>query len=202
MALDEQRWADTAMIGEGFQGFLGHGVDGVGAGQAFDIKYVGGLGILGTGAGPQESLGPNAEIHNTLHAGRIEERAVGMVSTSRHRNPQGILQISRYPVHDGLIPATDKDRGHRTHLGRQAGFNPPLNTAQIGFCGRLVLLGGEEQRYVDWDSCKDSLLDGRQALFGAGNLDEQIGPVGLLMETFDCRKGTDGVVGQCRRDLQ
>ena len=41
------------MLGKGQQGFLGHGVDGVGSHQAADIQDVGGLGVLCTGAGPQ-----------------------------------------------------------------------------------------------------------------------------------------------------
>ena len=55
--VDAQRTADVAVVGEGAQRGLGHGVDDVGRDQLLDVEHVGVGGVLGAGAGPQRPLG-------------------------------------------------------------------------------------------------------------------------------------------------
>ena len=62
--------ADLPMIGEGFQGGLGHRVHGKRRGQRLDVQNVGSLGVLGAGAGPQQTLGAGAGVEDPLPARR------------------------------------------------------------------------------------------------------------------------------------
>src|ERR1700747_2541955 len=54
--------ADLALVGEGLEGALRHGVDGEGRSESLDVEDVGGARILGAGAGPQEALGAGAGV--------------------------------------------------------------------------------------------------------------------------------------------
>jgi hypothetical protein len=67
------------------------------------------------------------------------------------------------------------------------------------------LLAGEQQRDIDGNAGEDRLLDCRQALPGAGYLDEEVGPTGSIVEGFGRRKGARRVVAskvETSRDTQ
>src|SRR6185312_287126 len=68
-AIDRQYALQFAMIGEGVQGLLGHGVDRVRGRERLDIERVGGVRILGAGAGPEQALRPGAGNFQLLPAG-------------------------------------------------------------------------------------------------------------------------------------
>jgi hypothetical protein len=57
-----------AMIGEGEQGLLGHGIDRVGRRQRFDVEDVRRGGILRTGARPEQALREGARGGQLLRA--------------------------------------------------------------------------------------------------------------------------------------
>ena len=104
---------------------------------------------------------------------------------------------------DRHVPAADEHRGHRGDGWVQPRLDAPLDAAQVGLGGSQILLAREQQRDVDRDAGEDRLLDGRQPLLGAGNLDET-GWAGRSRDA-DLRAAASvlrGVVGQQRRDLQ
>src|SRR5689334_18414885 len=55
-----------AVISDGLEGALRHGVDRERRGKSIDIERVGGVGILAAGAGPKQSLRPAAGIGKAL----------------------------------------------------------------------------------------------------------------------------------------
>ena len=67
-AVGGHRLADLAVVGEGVQGRLGHRVDRERRGEALDVEDVGGLGVLGPGARPEQPLRAGALVHQPLHA--------------------------------------------------------------------------------------------------------------------------------------
>ena len=77
-----QGLVDLPMIGEGFQRGLGHRVHGEGCGERVDVQDVGGFGILGPGAGPEEALAAGAGVEDALPARRIDQKAVRLVGLS------------------------------------------------------------------------------------------------------------------------
>ena len=68
-----ERVADLAVIGEGLERALRHGVDREGRGQRLHIERVGGLRVLGAGAGPEQALGAGTGIGSALEARRSEQ---------------------------------------------------------------------------------------------------------------------------------
>ena len=58
------------------------------------------------------------------------------------------------------------------------------------------MLEGKEQRYIDWNTLKDGFLDGRQALFGSGYFNEQIGSRRVCMKLYGCGQRLSRVVGK------
>ena len=77
------------------QGRLGHRVDGERRGEALDVEGVGGLGVLGPGARPEQALRAGALVHQPLHARRVEQLAVGAVGVEADRQAEPVLQLVR-----------------------------------------------------------------------------------------------------------
>ena len=67
-AVGGKQVADLAVVGEGEQGRLGHRVDREGRGEGLDVERVGGVGVLGPGAGPEQALGARALVQQPLPA--------------------------------------------------------------------------------------------------------------------------------------
>src|SRR3954466_3965363 len=67
-AIGRDRLADATMVVEGPQRRLGHRVDRVWRAQTVDVHRVGGVGVLGAGAGPQQPLHMRAGARETLPA--------------------------------------------------------------------------------------------------------------------------------------
>ena len=61
---------------------------------------------------------------------------------------------------------------------------------------------GEQQRHVHSDACGDGLFHGGQALRRTGDLDQQVGETGLVVQPPGERNRRRGVVGDIGRDLQ
>src|ERR1700738_1255115 len=57
---------DFAMVAEGLEGALRHRIDGEGRGESLDVEDVGGVRILGAGAGPEQALGAGAGVGGAL----------------------------------------------------------------------------------------------------------------------------------------
>ena len=177
-----QRRADLAVVGEGLEGALGHGVDREGRGERLHIEGVGGLRVLGAGAGPQQALGAGAGVGGALEARRGEQLAIGLVGALGDGDAEPVGELGRNLAGDRDVPAADEERGHRGDGRVQAGRDAPLDAAQVGIGRRDVLLAREQQRDVDRHAGEDRLLDGGQAFRGAGNLDEEVGLAGALDE--------------------
>ena len=64
------------------------------------------------------------------------------------------------------------------------------------------MLAREQQRHIDRHAGEDGFLNRGQALFGAGNLDEQVGSSGPGVQVLGHRQRARGVVGQQRRHFQ
>ena len=68
-AVGGQRSADLAVVGEGLQRGLGHRVHRERGGERLDVQDVGGFGVLGPGAGPQEALRAGAGVESRCQRG-------------------------------------------------------------------------------------------------------------------------------------
>ncbi len=197
-----QRLADLAVIGEGLQGALGHGVDREGRRERLHIEGVGGFRVLGAGAGPQQALGTGAAVGSALKARRGEQVEIGLVGALADGDAEPVGELCRNLAGDRDVPAADEERGHRGDGRVQPSRDPPLDAAQVRFGRRDVLLAGEQQCDVDRHAGKDRLLDGRQSFRGTGNLDEEIGLAGTLVEVDRGRQGALRIVRQERRHFE
>jgi len=61
---------------------------------------------------------------------------------------------------------------------------------------------GEQQRHVHSDACGDDLFHGGQALRRAGDLDQQVGEAGLVVQPPGEPNRRRGVIGGIGRDFQ
>ena len=77
---------------------------------------------------------------------------------------------------DRDVPAADEQRRDGGDGRVEPRLDAPLDAAQVRLGRREVLLAREEQRDVDRHAGEDRLLDRGQALRGAGDLDEEVGP--------------------------
>ena len=94
-AIRREHRADLAVVGEGLERALRHGVDGEGRGESLHIEDVGGLGILGAGAGPQQALGAGAGVGGALEARRGEQLQIGLVGALGDRDAEPVGQLAR-----------------------------------------------------------------------------------------------------------
>ena len=131
------------MLGEGLQRALGHGVDREGRRERLYIKYVGGFGILGAGAGPKQALWSGAGTGCTQKTWRSQQLQVCLVSTLGYGDAEPIGQLGWSLSGSCNIPAADKERCDRGDGGIKASFDAPLDPAQIGFGRGDVLLPRE-----------------------------------------------------------
>ena len=95
-----------------------------------------------------------------------------------------------------------KTRGDGLDAGAQAGSNAPLDAAQVGLGGGHILPAREQESDVDWHAGEDGLFDGGQALVGAGDFDEQVGPGGAVVQVLGLGQRAGSVVGQEGRDFE
>ncbi len=201
-AVGRHRLADLAVVGEGVQGRLGHRVDRERRGEALDVEGVGGVGVLGPGARPEQPLRPRALVHQPLRARRVEQLAVAGVGAVADRQPEPVAQLAGHLVGDGDVPAAHEDRGDRGDVGIEPGLDPPFDPLHVGVGGGEVVLAREQQGDVDRDPGEDRLLDRRQPGRGAGDLDEEVLALRLAVQLRRLRDRRRGVVGELRRDLE
>ena len=195
--------AYLAMLAERQQRLLGHGVDRVGRGQRADIKHVGRLGILGPRAGEEQTLRTRAVIRQPLPAVGFEHVAIGLVGLLADGHAEfgraispGTLSIVALSQRLMNSEATERTSGLRPAATRRS------RPAHVGVGGGQIMLAGEQQRDVDRHAGEDRLFDRGRSLLGAGNLDEQIGAVGLFVQRLGRGHRRLGVVGQQRRHLE
>ena len=74
-AVGAQDRADFAVVREGLQSAFGHRVHRERRCQSLDVQNVGGFGILGSRAGPEQTLRTGSEIVDALPAWRVEQRS-------------------------------------------------------------------------------------------------------------------------------
>src|SRR6516164_4109039 len=190
------------MSGQSFQRGLRHGVYRERSSQGLDVENVGGLGIFGPCAGPQQTLRTTAEIVNTLPARRAEEAAGCLVCAFSDGDAQLIAQLLRYLAGNSGVPAADKHGCHGTYEGIEAGLDPPFNATQECLSRCEVLSAREQKSDVDGNAGKDGLLNRRKALLRARNLDEQVGTICAGEQLLGCSQGAGRVIGKQRGDFQ
>src|SRR5260221_1826669 len=82
--------ADLAVVAEGLEGTLRHGVDGEGRGESLHIKGVRGFSVLCAVAGPEKALGAGARIGGALEARRGEQLPIRLVGALGDRDAEPI----------------------------------------------------------------------------------------------------------------
>ena len=117
------------------------------------------------------------------------------------RDPERVLRLVRNLVVDRYVPAADEQRRNRGHVGVEPGFDPALDSGHVSLRRRHRLIAREQQRDVDRDSGEDRLLDRRQPLRSAGDLDEDV-PRSAAVQVRRLLLRRLGVVGEQRRHLQ
>src|SRR5262249_29842292 len=82
-AVRRERCADVAMVGQGLQRALGHGVHREWRGQALDVEDIRSLRILGPGAGPEQALRARTGIIGAHPSRRTRQTEIGLVGPLR-----------------------------------------------------------------------------------------------------------------------
>ncbi len=118
--------------------------------------------------------------------------------------------VERLVAADGLestidlgVDAADEEARHARHrgeIGARVG-GEPFQPCEIGLHHLAVAIEAEDQGHVDGASLGDHLLDRRQTLLRARDLDHQIAPIDLLVEVSGSSLGTGAVVGETRIDF-
>ena len=112
-------WSTCAVVGERQQRLLRHGVDRVRRRQRADVEHVGGLRILGAGAGEQQALRARALAFQPLPAVGLQQVAIRLVALLGHRDAKPVAELAGHLLHRRLVPAADEHRGDRAHVGAQ-----------------------------------------------------------------------------------
>jgi hypothetical protein len=84
----------------------------------------------------------------------------------------------------------------------EAGGGASLDTTDVRLRRGDVLLAREEERHVHRDAGEDRLLDGRDALGRAGDLDEEVRAAGAAVQVSRGGDGALRVVREIGRDLE
>src|SRR5215467_11105376 len=116
-----------------------------------------------------------------------------MAIPSRSLSAFGTLPVTATSQRLMKIDATDAT----------SGFNPAsMRRSMPRVGGRQVLLVGEQQRDVDRHAREDRLFDGRQAFWGARDLDEDIVTPRLRVQGLGLGNRRLRIVRQQRRNFQ
>jgi hypothetical protein len=191
-----------AMVGEGQESLLWQRVDRVRCGEGVDVERGRERRILRAGAREEQPLRQRAEVRQPLPAVGGEQIAVGAVTLATDRDADVVGQMLRELRRGGTVPAADEERRHRADPRGQPRLDPPLDATQPRLGRGEVVLAGEEERDVDRHAGERRLLDRRQPLGGARDLDEKIGPAGALVEGDGRVERAAGVVGERGRHLE
>ena len=159
-------------------------------------------GILRARARHQEPLWRGAEIGQPLAAVGGDESPIGRIAVLADGDAEPVAQVLGQLLGRGRVPAADEERRHRADPRVEARVDPPLDAAEIRLGGGEVVGGGEEQRHVHRHAREDRLLDRRQPLGRAWNLDEQVRPAGLGVQCLRGGERAGRVVGEPGRDLE
>src|SRR5262249_16068223 len=105
-----------------------------------NIKDVGGLRVLGSGAGPQQPLWTSAGVVDTLPTRRAKEVAVRPVNTIGDSDAELIAQGVRHLASHRDVPTTNENGSPRSDLRLEPGLYAPLDAAQEGLGGSNIML--------------------------------------------------------------
>ena len=202
--------AECAVVAEGVERGVGHGVHGVRADQLVHVQRVGIGRVLGARGSPQRTLHLRAECCEPVPARPAEQLPEAAVGHLRLRHRSAASQRQRVRLADGFEPAVDlgvgaadEERGHAGHA-RQVGDargRPVFEAAQVRLGHLLVAGHREDQGHVDAASLGDHLPDGGQTLDCAGNLHHEVRPCDPLVQGAGSSGGGVGVVRQRRVDF-
>ena len=190
------------MLGEGKQGFVGNRVDRVGRRERLNVERVARRRVFGAGAGPQQPLRPGAGGGELAPALGREQIAIGVVGPHRDGDAQAVVERRRNRLLHRHVPAADEQRSDGVDPRVEPGFDSALDPAQIRLGRGDVMFARKQQGDVDWHTVEDRLLDSRNALSCAGDLDEEVGTRGARMQLRGHLDGVDAVVGEQRRDFE
>ncbi len=198
---------DLAVVLDGQERLLRHGVDGVLDDQVVDVHRVLVVRVLHAGRRPQRALAVGPGRGQLVPAVAGEELLVGLVGEPGVGDPglaeevvggAGLVQ----PVVDLGVDAGDEERRDRVDLGEvQPGVVRLLQTGEVGVHHALVAVQPEDQGDVDADALAQGVGDRGGALGGRRDLDEQVLPVDLLPQLLGRGEGRVGVEGEVGGDL-
>src|SRR5215469_10897380 len=129
-AISREQLALFSVSSQSLQRGLWHSVHREWRCQGLDVENVGGFGIFGSCACPQQSLRTTAEIIDTLPARRTKECTGRLVSALSDGDAKPIAQVLRHLAGNSGVPAADKHRSYGNYKGIEAGIDAPLNAAQ------------------------------------------------------------------------
>ena len=135
-----------------------------GARQCLDVQRVGGLRILGAGAGPQQALRvahPRRPVCASAATG--QQFAIGAIGSLGHGDAELVVQCRGNLAVGRHVPAADEHRSHRTDPRIEPGRDTPLDAAHISLCGGEILFAGKQQGDIDGNTAIDRFLDRRNA---------------------------------------
>ena len=200
---------DDAVVGDGGDGLLRGGVDGVRGDEVDDVAGVVVLGVLDAGGRPQRSLLGRALGGQRRPPVPGEGLLVGLVGQpgvgDRGLAPE-CLRFGRADrleslVNLGVHPG-DEERGDGVDLAQVvAGLGGLFQAGQVGVHDGLVPVEGEDQGDVDADALGDDGGDRGQPGQGGRDLDQHVGSVDDLVQFGGLVDGGLGFVGQARVDL-
>ncbi|GAB0113684.1 hypothetical protein AcidC75_12080 [Acidisoma sp. C75] len=193
---------DLAVIGEGEQRALRHGVDGIGRREARDIERVRRGLVLGAGGGEEQPLRPRAQVFQALPAIALQKVAIGLVGLAADGEAERVLDRGRHLLGHRAIPAADEERGDGAHIGGLAFGDATFQPAQIGFGAGEVLVAGEKERHVHRHAGIDRILDRGQPLGRARDLDEEVRLGGLGVQFLRLLHRRLRVIGEERGDFE
>ena len=199
--------AYLAVLGEGQEGGHRHRVHRVRGHEPVHVHRVRVVRVLRAGGRPQRPLHERSGLAQGGEALAVEHLLEADVRRARVGQRGRALQLA---VADRLEPlvhlgvhARDEEARDRMHVvDRPAVLAPALEPANERLGGLLVHLHGEQEGDVDVDALVDRLLDRRDALLGARDLDHRVGPPDQLPVLARLLERALGVVREPRRHLE
>ena len=162
---------------ERLQRGLGHRVHGERRGERLDVQNV------VRPSGPWFRCWPTAGAAAARRRCRRAASAASSATGAPPRRsacatamPSRLRKRGRYLVRDRHVPRLTNTDATEPTLGLSPASMRRSMPRRNASAAATIVLAREQQRHVDRDAGEDRLLDGRQTLFRAGNLDEQIRP--------------------------
>src|SRR5215210_424464 len=151
------------VVHDGLDGFLGHGVDGLGPYEVVDVEGVGVVGVLGRGRGPQKALAVGALLGELAPTGAAEDFFVDLVGQFGVGYGELALEVGgpellQLRVGLGVYPGDEEARHGVYARGVSPVLDQSLEAPGVGAGHFTVTLEGEDQGDVYGLAAGDHLL--------------------------------------------